>query len=83
MLSCPFPRPDEPELLSPITDLALTGESYSTRAEDDLYFTKSQVASLVRCYLRRTDCSVVVMDTETGKTPSRREVSKKKRPAGS
>jgi epsilon-lactone hydrolase len=57
---------------SPITDLALTGESYSTRAEDDLYFTRSQVAGLVRSYLRRTDCSVVVMDTETGKTPSRR-----------
>jgi monoterpene epsilon-lactone hydrolase len=40
---------------SPITDLALTGESYSTRAEDDLYFTKSQVAGLVRSYLRSNE----------------------------
>src|SRR6266478_1013217 len=30
--------------LSPVTDLALTGESYATRAEADPYFTKSQVA---------------------------------------
>lgn len=40
---------------SPVTDLALTSESYSTRAKDDLYFTKSQVAGLVRSYLGETD----------------------------
>src|SRR3989442_12515637 len=33
--------------ISPVTDLALTGESFETRAEQDPYFTKSQVAGLV------------------------------------
>jgi acetyl esterase/lipase len=42
-------------VFSPITDLALTGESYETRAEADLYFTKSQAAALVRSYLDATD----------------------------
>jgi epsilon-lactone hydrolase len=37
--------------LSPVTDLALTGESFETRAEADPYFIKSQVARLVRSYL--------------------------------
>lgn len=42
-------------VFSPITDLALTGPSYKTRAEADLFFTKSQVAALVRSYLGDTD----------------------------
>jgi acetyl esterase/lipase len=42
-------------VFSPITDLALTGESYNTRAEAELYFTKSQAAGLVRSYLGVTD----------------------------
>jgi monoterpene epsilon-lactone hydrolase len=42
-------------VFSPITDLALTGESYDTRAEAELYFTKSQAAGLVRSYLGVTD----------------------------
>ena len=42
-------------VFSPITDLTLTGESYGTRAEADLYFTKSQVAGLVRSYLGPAD----------------------------
>ena len=42
-------------VFSPITDLALTGESYDTRAEAELYFTKSQAAGLVRSYLGETD----------------------------
>jgi len=42
-------------VFSPITDLALTGESFDTRAEADLYFTRSQAASLVRSYLGATD----------------------------
>jgi acetyl esterase/lipase len=42
-------------VFSPITDLALTGETYSTRAEADLYFTKSQAAELVRSYLGEAD----------------------------
>jgi acetyl esterase/lipase len=37
--------------ISPVTDLALTGESYETRAEADPYFTKSQAAGLVAAYL--------------------------------
>ena len=41
--------------ISPVTDLALTGESYQTRAEADLYFTKAQVAGLVASYLGRAN----------------------------
>jgi epsilon-lactone hydrolase len=41
--------------LSPVTDLALTGESFETRAEADPYFIKSQVAGLVRSYLAESD----------------------------
>jgi epsilon-lactone hydrolase len=42
-------------VLSPVTDLALTGESFETRAEADPYFIKSQVAGLVRAYLGEGD----------------------------
>ena len=42
-------------VFSPITDLALTGESFDRRAEADPYFTKSQAAGLVRSYLGETD----------------------------
>jgi epsilon-lactone hydrolase len=41
--------------LSPVTDLALTSESFDTRAEADPYFTKSQAAGLVRSYLGEAD----------------------------
>jgi monoterpene epsilon-lactone hydrolase len=41
--------------VSPVTDLALTGETYQTRAEADPYFTKLQVAGLVAAYLGTTD----------------------------
>jgi acetyl esterase/lipase len=37
--------------LSPVTDLAFSGESWSTRAIADPYFTQPQVAELVRSYL--------------------------------
>jgi monoterpene epsilon-lactone hydrolase len=36
---------------SPVTDLTLSGATYETRAEADFYFTKPQVADLVRSYL--------------------------------
>jgi monoterpene epsilon-lactone hydrolase len=42
-------------VLSPVTDLALTGKSFETRAEVDPYFIKSQAAGLVRSYLGETD----------------------------
>jgi epsilon-lactone hydrolase len=42
-------------VFSPITDLALTGESFETRAGADPYFTKFQAAGLVRSYLGVTD----------------------------
>jgi acetyl esterase/lipase len=45
--------PEGAVVLSPVTDLALTGESFKTRAEADPYFVKSQVAGLVRSYLGR------------------------------
>jgi acetyl esterase/lipase len=41
--------------ISPVTDLALTGESYQTRAEADPFFTKSQVAGLIDSYLGEAD----------------------------
>jgi epsilon-lactone hydrolase len=41
--------------LSPVTDLALTGESFETRAEADPYFIRSQVVELVRSYLGGAD----------------------------
>ena len=41
--------------LSPVTDLALTSESFDTRAEADPFFTKLQAAGLVRSYLGDTD----------------------------
>ena len=40
---------------SPVTDLALSGESFDTRAEADPFFTKSQAAGLVRSYLGEAD----------------------------
>jgi len=41
--------------ISPVTDLALTGETYETRAEADPYFTKSQAAWLIASYLGHAD----------------------------
>jgi monoterpene epsilon-lactone hydrolase len=41
--------------LSPVTDLTLSGGTYETRAEADLYFTKQQIAELVHSYLRKAD----------------------------
>jgi monoterpene epsilon-lactone hydrolase len=42
-------------VFSPVTDLALTGESFDTRADAEPYFTKPQVAGLVRSYLGEAD----------------------------
>ncbi len=44
-------RPVAAVALSPVTDLALTGGSWETRATADPYFVRSQVAELVRSYL--------------------------------
>jgi acetyl esterase/lipase len=41
--------------ISPVTDLALTGETYETRAQADPYFTKSQAAGLIASYLGHAD----------------------------
>ena len=41
--------------LSPVTDLALSGDSWSTRAAADPYFTQPQVAELVNSYLAGHD----------------------------
>jgi acetyl esterase/lipase len=49
------PAPVGAVAISPVTDLALTGETYQTRAEADPYFTKSQVAGLVASYLGDAD----------------------------
>lgn len=42
-------------VLSPVTDLALTGTSWDTRAVPDPFFIKSQVAELVHAYLGSHD----------------------------
>src|SRR5256885_5047465 len=42
--------------------LALTGDSFDTRAETDLYFTKSQAVGLVRSYLWREEVRGMVND---------------------
>ncbi len=44
-------------LLSPVTDLTLSGATYGTRAEADPYFTQQQVADLVRSYLGSADAN--------------------------
>ena len=49
------PIPVGAAVLSPITDLALTGESFETRSEADPYFVRAQVAGLIRSYLGDTD----------------------------
>jgi monoterpene epsilon-lactone hydrolase len=41
--------------LSPVTDLSLSGESWSTRAAADPYFTKPQATELVNSYLHGHD----------------------------
>jgi acetyl esterase/lipase len=42
-------------VFSPVTDLTLSGATYETRADADLYFTKQQVAALVQSYLGNAD----------------------------
>jgi monoterpene epsilon-lactone hydrolase len=42
-------------VLSPVTDLVLSGASYETRSQADPYFVKSQIAGLVRSYLGDAD----------------------------
>jgi epsilon-lactone hydrolase len=44
-------------LVSPVTDLTLSGATYETRAEADPLFTRPQVAELVRAYLGSADAS--------------------------
>ena len=55
LLLASTPTPVGSVVFSPITDLALTGESFETRADADPYFTKSQAAALIRPYLNATD----------------------------
>jgi epsilon-lactone hydrolase len=43
--------------LSPVTDLSLSGESWSTRAEADPVFTQPQANGLVRSYLASHDAT--------------------------
>ncbi len=41
--------------LSPVTDLTLSGASYETRADAEPFFTRDQIAELVRAYLGSAD----------------------------
>ena len=52
-----FPKPALVAVtaFSPITDLTLSGATYTTRAGVDPYLTRSHVAGLVRSYLGRAD----------------------------
>jgi monoterpene epsilon-lactone hydrolase len=43
--------------LSPVTDLSMSGNSWTTRAAADPYFTRPQVAGLVRSYLDGHDAA--------------------------
>jgi epsilon-lactone hydrolase len=42
-------------VLSPVTDLTLSGATYETRADADFFFTRPQVAELVHSYLGSAD----------------------------
>jgi epsilon-lactone hydrolase len=42
-------------VLSPITDLTQSGPSWETRAESELYFTRSQCAALIQAFLAGHD----------------------------
>jgi acetyl esterase/lipase len=42
-------------VLSPVTDLTLSGATYETRADADPFFTRPQVAELVHSYLGSAD----------------------------
>jgi acetyl esterase/lipase len=42
-------------VMSPVTDLTLSGATYGTRADADPLFTRAQVAELVQSYLGRAD----------------------------
>jgi monoterpene epsilon-lactone hydrolase len=44
-------------VLSPVTDLTLSGVTYETRAEADPLFTRQQVAALVQSYLADADAA--------------------------
>lgn len=44
-------------VLSPVTDLSLSGESWTTRAAADPYFTRPQAHQLVRSYLAGHDAA--------------------------
>jgi monoterpene epsilon-lactone hydrolase len=41
-------------VLSPVTDLTLSGQSWGSRASADPYFTQTQAAGLVKAYLGNT-----------------------------
>jgi hypothetical protein len=42
-------------VMSPVTDLSLSGKTYETRADADPFFTRSQVSELVHAYLGSAD----------------------------
>jgi acetyl esterase/lipase len=42
-------------VMSPVTDLTLSGSTYDTRADADPFFTRAQVAKIVRSYLGNAD----------------------------
>lgn len=42
-------------VISPVTDLTLSGSTYDTRADADPFFTRPQVAEIVRSYLGNAD----------------------------
>ena len=48
-------KPTAAVALSPVTDLALSGDTWSSRAEVDPYFTRSQATELVSAYVGAHD----------------------------
>ncbi|MGB2663363.1 MAG: alpha/beta hydrolase [Candidatus Acidiferrum sp.] len=55
LIGSDYVAPVAAAVLSPVTDLALTGPSFETRAEADPYFIRSQVEGLVGSYLGDAD----------------------------
>lgn len=57
-------------MLSPLTDLTLSGATYETRADADPLFTRPQVAELVHSYLGSADARHPLASPLHGRHPA-------------
>jgi monoterpene epsilon-lactone hydrolase len=56
-------------VLSPVTDLTLSGATYDSRADADFFFTRPQVAELVHSYLGSADANNPLASPLYGQLP--------------